>query len=290
MNPFDFAGPAFLAFYVGFAAAVIAAAWGLRRLLERSDGTDRLADPYTIAYVRGGVSEAARTAAVSLAKRGLLDEAGGKLRTVGGAGARTTDPLERAVLAAAASGLSAQFVHPTFDAALRPRREDALRRGLLVGPRQRVVRVVVALVAVAALWGVAQKKLEIARMRGKHNVGFLQFLAGAAPLTALLVVVLGRRTPLGQRTIGQLQSILVGVKRRAEQRPDALDATEVALLVAAFGASDTPAGAFPVARAHFVPPPAAGTSSGCGSSSVSSCGGGGSSCGGGGGCGGCGGS
>src|SRR5262250_1744269 len=73
MNPFNLSGPDFLVFYLFFSAVVIGAAWSFRRQAE-SGPTPRmdLSDPYLIACLRGGETEALRLAAFALIDRGLL--------------------------------------------------------------------------------------------------------------------------------------------------------------------------------------------------------------------------
>ena len=74
LNPFNLHGPAFLAFYIG---RMVITLWALKRWLRVFEGRagtppPRFDDPYLIAYLRGGVEEAARVATVSLIDRGLL--------------------------------------------------------------------------------------------------------------------------------------------------------------------------------------------------------------------------
>jgi uncharacterized protein (TIGR04222 family) len=307
VNPFDWRGPEFLAFYAVFACVVIVVARMTRILVERDPRlTDRIADPYAIAFLRGGATEAARTAAVALAKRGSLVESDGKLVAAEGALNGTSDPLEIAVLEREGAGLADAETQVAYHVALNQRRGELERRGLIAGPAVRFRRWMLAAVVATALLGVAVTKIVIALGRGRTNVGFLVFLALVATVVGLLVAVTGRRTPLGARTLRHLRSILVGTRKRAEVRGRELDATELALLVAAFGAA-TPAGALPLAPALLFPrvrpKPSPGgdggswwlstlgsssSSSSCGSSSGSSCSSGCGGGGGGGGCGGCG--
>ena len=73
MNPFDLRGPQFLVFYIFFSWLVIVALTLLRRLSEdRDTGKPPIDDPYFVAYLRGGESEALRVATLSLIDRGLL--------------------------------------------------------------------------------------------------------------------------------------------------------------------------------------------------------------------------
>ncbi|MCE9638213.1 MAG: TIGR04222 domain-containing membrane protein [Planctomycetes bacterium] len=289
MNPFDLRGPEFLAFYVVVAIAVVLAARFLARWSPgATPGVERVSDPYALALLRAGTLEAARTAAVTLTKRGLLLEKGGVLRSADGAEAQTSDPLERAVLERAGRGFKDTVSTTAYDDALAARRIDLRNRRLLASFDDYKRRAMVGVVAGIVLFAIAQTKVGIAHERGRTNVGILRFLSLAAPVAAVAITIAGRRTPLGDRTLSHLKTLLVGVKARANAKPDALEPMELALLVGVFGASGTPSGAFPASRAVFFPPPPATTGSSCGS--TSSCGSG-SSCGGGcggGGCGGCG--
>src|SRR5262249_61449642 len=73
MNPFDLRGPEFLLFYLCFSLVVIIAIDFLRRRAESGASPKiDLGDPYLIAYLRGGESEAFRVAVISLVDRGIL--------------------------------------------------------------------------------------------------------------------------------------------------------------------------------------------------------------------------
>src|SRR5437588_12837497 len=73
MNPLDLRGPEFLLFYLFLIALTPIALMILRRAAEAGDAPKmELADPYLIAYLRGGENETLRVAIVSLIDRGLL--------------------------------------------------------------------------------------------------------------------------------------------------------------------------------------------------------------------------
>ena len=76
MNPFDLPGPQFLVFYNALIVVATFVAYLLQKtiLLERraSVRVSEVADPYAIAYLRGGVWEAWKVAVFSLMDRGLL--------------------------------------------------------------------------------------------------------------------------------------------------------------------------------------------------------------------------
>lgn len=100
MNPFDLPGPQFLLFYLIFAAVVLVALVGLRRLLEAGPAPKiDIFDPYLIADLRGGTKEALSVAMVSLADRGLLAVNGTEVkRTPSASPQMVRKPIEHAIL------------------------------------------------------------------------------------------------------------------------------------------------------------------------------------------------
>lgn len=287
MNPFDLRGPDFLVFYVVFAAAAIALVRFLRVRLEGSaDHSDRIADPYAIARLRGGAAEAARTAAVSLTRRGLMVESSGSLVAVGDAHDRASDPLERAVLLRGSKSLANPSDIRAFEAALAPRVADLERRRLVPSADERSRRIWLAAALAGLLLGVAGAKVAIALGRGRTNVEFLLALATLSTGIGVAIVHGRLRTPLGNRTLEHLRSLLGGLRTRAKVYAKGLDPSELALLVAVYGLSGVPSEAHPVRQTLLFPsrPDSRWSTSGCGSSGGDGCGGGG-----GGGCGGCGG-
>src|SRR6185436_1650136 len=105
MNPFDLYGPQYLLFYAVLSIVVLAVAAYARRMTEAaSEGAARhaagvgFADPYAIAYLRGGASEAIRVAIVSLVDRGLLAADDTVHTTALGTQTKVRKPLEQALL------------------------------------------------------------------------------------------------------------------------------------------------------------------------------------------------
>ena len=67
MNPLDFSGPTFLAFYALYGAAICVALFAVRQSREPRTPTAAVpTDAQTIAYLRGGATEALRISAVTL--------------------------------------------------------------------------------------------------------------------------------------------------------------------------------------------------------------------------------
>jgi uncharacterized protein (TIGR04222 family) len=306
VNPFDFTGPWFLAFYFVFAVGVHLAFKPLARAFAGGPpaGPSPLdlghVDPYVVAYLRGQQNETARVAAMALLDRRLMVADGDSLLAVPDAAGQVRRPLERAVLEAFPTKAQAAtiFENERFKTVVQGCEAQLVRLGLLVDAagRGRVVAVRLALLALLA--GVSVVKIQVALGRGRHNLGFLIFLT-VVFCFAMLVRPAPARTPLGDSALETLRTAFSGLKDRAASIRPGGGTTELSLLLAVFGVGAL-AGAYKTMAESLFPAAmkraAAGGDggSGCGAStwgSSSSCGG--SSCGGGGcgggGCGGCGG-
>ena len=302
MNPFDLPGPQFLAFYAVLGGCVLLALYVLK---QRAEGGDPIrlpsGDPCLIAYLRGGAAEAIRLGVAVLVDRQLLEFEGGdtvirrdKVRPTHG----STD-LERAILEECDTAVYPQKLAEKprlLEIARRSYELPLLRLGLLADLDTRSRRLRESGLAIVLLVVVAGIKIAVGLARNRP-VSLLVVWAIVFAAFAL-AVNRGRLTVLGTRVLGDLATLFDALRGRAgELRPYA-STSELALLMAVFGFSAVPVGAFPFVRAfRGATTNTAGGGTGCGSSSVSSCGGGGSSCGGGGsscggggGCGGCGGS
>jgi uncharacterized protein (TIGR04222 family) len=299
MNPFDLRGPPFLAFYT-FLGAVSFGLMILRRRLMEPGGTveGRLADPGEIAYLRGGPREAVAVSVLSLLERGALKSVSDCVVGSGLLPEGALTPLDDAVHR---STIEPRRVFGLVDDARVAPELDRLRgsleeKGLLPDAVQKGARWISAIVAIGLMGGVAAMKVNVALARGKHNVGFL--IALWVVFTALLLWKASPfRTPRGNRTLADLESLLAHVKRRPPRAKDAADAAyatpDLLMLAAVYGMTSLPwsvrthhASVIPQAA---VPSSGSGTSSSCGAGGTSSCGSGSSCGGGGGGCGGCGG-
>ncbi len=293
MNPFDLRGPAFLLFYVLFSALVAGAVVLVRRQLESGE-VPRLpfVDPYLIAQLRAGATEAVRVATLSLLDRGLIEQLGDSLRAAPEADAHARRPIERAVLSHLALKRPAREL--VADRRLlrdcAPLSAELAELGLYASAAQYWVRAVVLGLALLLLWSVTYTKISLAIARGHHNVQFLVVLTIGVSI-GLALYLARRRTPIGDALLRDLSSLFEGLRDRAASLRTGGETNELALLVAVFGMAELEGSArtqaevlFPRAMANH-----SGNSSGsCGSScsSSSSCSSGG--CGGGGGCGGCG--
>jgi len=298
VNPFDLAGPQFLAFYAALIVAVAVALVLVRRAHEGGEVPKLLSvDPYLVAQLRGGPGEAVRVATLALVDRGLLKAEGAALTTQGDAADRVRRPLERAILQAVGAGRAGHEL-PVDGGVLQATAtldEELRRLGLLPSSVDLARRWTFGLAATGSLWAVSAIKIVIAFGRGRHNVGFLVLLTCVATVT-MLVVSLRTRTVRGDRLLVDLRTLFSGLRERAASLRGGGGSAELSLLAGVFGLSALSGSAFVVAEGLFPKATRAGatassscgstcssTSSGCGSSCGSSCGGG---CGGG--CGGCG--
>lgn len=285
MNPFALPGPAFLLFYAIFGVAVLLM---LRRFLSAQhadlhiDITAFAKDPYKIAYLRGGESEAIQIATVSLEDRGLLQWDKGELQTMRPEAVHSVNrPIEKAILsfylrsAEPATKLNNTAIKLACDAYKR----ELGHAGLLATADVYSQRVLPFLIALATLVGVAWIKVHIALSHGHRNVGFLLVLAAIFVLLAAAFTG-SRTTAAGRQLLVNLRGLFALLKQRAKKLRSGGETNEVALVTAVFGLGVLSATEFPLI-AKLRQSTDSSSSSSC--SSASSCG---SSCGGG--CGGCG--
>jgi uncharacterized protein (TIGR04222 family) len=284
VNPFDFAGPEFLAFYLFVGAAVLVTLGFFRQAGEEVDPPlINLSDPYLIAYLRGGKNETVRVATVSLIDRGLLDVSGSTVSTAKGRSAEELRvPVERSLFSfygKAADAASAFTSVQLFETEAYER--ELIRLDLLPGPQTKSAQTVRFAVAIGVLWGIAVVKIIVALQRGRTNIQLLEILAGLFAFAAWKIAK-PRLTQKGQAMIANLRTLFRGLKERAPTLMPGRNPSELLLLAAVFGMSVVPAGLFPYTKKLY--PLASSAGSSCGSSCGSGCGGGGC----GGGCGGCG--
>jgi uncharacterized protein (TIGR04222 family) len=316
VNPFDLRGPEFLLFYIVFSAVVLFILFFLRKLDERRDsGKPPLDDPYLIACLRGGESEALRVATLSLIDRGLLilkrsgtsvlfpGAAENHLELKDPAAIDTVKrPIEKSILEAFKT---AKPVSSTLDllvgcTACSDYACKLEEFGLLPDPEIRSVRRRRLMLAIYVLLGVAGLKIVIALSRGRTNIIFLIILAG------LVAYVTSRtsnpfRTARGEKFLEDVKSLFSSLRLRAASLRPGGASSDLVWLASAYGLREVPPILFPEVTALYAGRPSRGSggwdfsSWGSGDSScgtTSSCGGGGG-CGGsggcGGGCGGCGG-
>lgn len=292
MNPFDLRGPEFLIFYFVFSVAVMVALHRYRQAVE-SGPPPRidLADPYLIAYLRAGESEAARVALLSLVDRGLLTAKGTTVaRTKGASSKDVRRPIEKLLMDRLANPEESTSIvaDSSVQPALNEYRETLTRMCVLPDAAINRSRVTSFLLASAVLGGTAAVKIFVALSRGRTNIAFLILLALIATAIAAKISF-PRLTARGKSLLQDVKLLYHRLKERAGSVASGGANADAAMLAAAFGLGALSGDAFGFAATLF---PKKTSSSGwggssCGSSGGSSCG---SSCGGGGGggCGGCG--
>jgi len=305
MNPFDFRGPEFLLYYAVLGVVVVAIVWYRRRARGSSGlSSEKLADPYEIACLRGGPKEAVRVATCALLDRGLLRAEETTIVAVRPDAAHLVGkPIERALMKECSKTREVTEVMsaPPVAAAASELEEKLIRRGLLAAPEGRIA----ALVGMVLMAAVALIKIVIAFGRGRYNVLYLVVFAGVF-LVVLWWIAEWRQTLRGLRTLGDFRTLFGG--SRAKAYTVGRHAPDLALLTAVFGLAAAwnhtrsgefrklfPSSANEKGKVTSYGTNCSTTWSSCGSSfGGSSCSSsGGSSCGGGGcggGCGGCGGS
>ncbi|MET3129922.1 uncharacterized protein (TIGR04222 family) [Oxalobacteraceae bacterium GrIS 1.11] len=295
-DPLLLSGPAFLLFYLMFAALVCVI---LRERIKRVEMRGKRAplemasDPYLIAYLRGGAHEAVKVATISMVDRSLLHFEGGKLRASSPNGVRLVQrEIERELLThyqapgapgamlAGASGLRSCIQY----------QKQLEESGLLVSAGSHSERRAPVVIALIALIGVGALKIMVALAHGHYNIGFLIVLCLLASIYPIWQLR-RRGNWRGEAQLQDLRTLFGRLKSRAHRLPAGGASNEMALLAAVFGMDVLPATLFPFVKQLYPLPKSKDSDSDSSSSSDSSCSSssdGGSSCGGGSGCGGCG--
>src|SRR5262245_49706993 len=203
MNPFNLSGPDFLVFYVFFSPVVLVAAWYFRQKAE-SGPTPKmdLSDPYLIACLRGGETEALRLAVLALIDRGLLIANNAWIERAAHATQEDThNAVEAAVLRAVVTRtpVSSILNDVWLKEQCRPYLEKLEAGGLLPDESMKSQRRRRFLLASMALAGVGMIKIAIGLSRDRPVV-FLFFLTIAAVI-ALAYVTFSRLTVRGRQAI-----------------------------------------------------------------------------------------
>ena len=309
MNPLDFSGPGFLAFFMGFGLFVLGVMifWIRDAELAYPVPGFNPPDPYEIAYLRGGRAEMLRVVVFSLIDRGLLVlTESDKLKTVSqDAVSIPKRDIERSVLKAFITEELPEtvFKNDRVDVPATFYRNRLERWKVLPDIDTFKFRMRAIAVAVAIVCALSIAKIVIAAQR--HRPFFFLLLLSGLIVWLLVSQYRRKRTFLGDRVVRDLQKLFVGLMARAPHLKAGGATNEAALAAAIFGLSALPYSRFPYVEKIFKKKVSStGTNSydcgtglddcgssfgssnasGCGSSCGSSCGGGGC----GGGCGGCG--
>ncbi len=306
MFPFTLSGPPFLGFYAVLALLMLAAYWYWASAAEDPDGssslTDLTADPYKIAYLRGGEEETVRLALINLVDRGLLQNRGTTISATLKAHEEFLGrPLDRAILAhcKAPSVPQALLEAAAVRSACGAYKDELMRKGLLPSDNRRSAVFAGLVVVLGLLGGLAVVRILMSLARGHSNVLFLIVLAAAACWAAYRIYS-RRSTPAGRRALASLETLMQRLKARAHTLGKGGATNEALLVAAVFGIHQLPGGGFPFIEQMFPRPrksnsrdgsSSCSSSSGCSSASTDSgssdsggagCGGGGGGCGGGG--------
>ncbi len=282
MNPFDLRGPEFLLFYFVLSAAAVVVVRHLVRRAEPEIGEPvRLTDPYLIAYLRGGVTEAVNVAVVSLIDRNLITVEGATLVPVPGRGAaNVTHDLEKRILGALPLALTKLLGQ--LRGTLEGYQIHLAGHGLLPSDGLKAYRRTVYLASLSLLSAIALTKLAIGAWHDRP-IFFLVTLAIVTAI-ALTLAAFPSRTRRGQQALEECRHLFSGLHDASANWQPGSATPDLVMMAAVFGAAALPMNAAPY-RQQLFGQSASGTDGGGGSSCGSSSDGGG----GGGGCGGCGG-
>lgn len=291
MNPFDWSGPPFLSLFL---VVSVAAIWiAARRKRAGEDGptpTLPVGDPYPIAYLRGGPTEALRVALVSLVSRRMLLNQGNAVCQAADQDGSGLPPIERQVFA---FFQDAQPVTALFDTTNR-RSVEALYRpqleqlGLLCDPEHRRARWRSWLLFGGGLTLLAVLRIALAIERGRGNIWFLVALTVLSIVVLSVLLFRNSRTAIGDRVVRDMKAMFGGMRQRLAQFNPQDHRNELLLLASVYGIGVIPIALFPegpeLFRRAYAGDSGGAMASACGSSCSSSDGGSSDS-----GCGGCGG-
>jgi uncharacterized protein (TIGR04222 family) len=297
----DLHGPQFLFLYAVFAGILVIAAVFFVDMQDRTGGmapppTPRDADPYELAYLRGGANEVIRTAIYALRQKHLIEIAEkGRIKVTGvGPGSLELTRLERRVYEAI---LPAPLISQLFktlpenvDRLCAPYRQRLSAEQLLSPPEVKRAAHNALAVGIGLLVALAAYKIAAAVMHGRSNLGFLiiETVASCFVLYGLIQrTASGNASKRGKALLSQIQLAYSGHAAAAfgggaaDRNSGAALGASALFMVGLFGfgiLKGTPDAAL---AQQFAASRSGDGGGGCGSSG--GCGGGG------GGCGGCGG-
>lgn len=293
MNPLDWTGPAFLAFYV--VALVLAHPAGrlLNRICRSAERVGPLPElsEYEAALLAGGSARAVDTALVRL----LRHEAIAVREDGRGFESRSTPPQTNDLAAElhrdiAKYQTTLEHLRGRRNVSLAPAEVRLRRLGLVLDPSSAesfCLRVTSGL-PTGALIALGVAKIGVGLARGRPVLFLVILVLVSLVVLGFKVLRVPARSSLGERHLQALQQRNSALQTTASRRGAELADADLALAVALFGPNVLAGGEYAWMHQTFVQRQSGssdgGSSSSCGSSS--GCGGGG---GGGGGCGGCGG-
>jgi len=291
--PFNLSGPQFLVFYGALIVTIfllLAIAFRVRQMAG-VDAHPHLTDPYEIALLRAGPEEAVRIVMMSLIDRNLLCVDGARLVARADAPSLVRRPIEKAVVMhfRRASDDPPETVarSPLVTPHARALRSGLIARGLLADPSLLGMNpcFAPAMIAILALGLVAFLRIRASGPPFEFLLIIFMFAS-----VAILISYSRRSTPLGRRTLRQLQALFKRLRARAGTLRAGGHTNEATLLAAVFGLNELPESSFKWLERLRARKDArssncgssCGSGSGSSSCGSSSCGGGsGSGCGGG---------
>ncbi len=292
------AGPDFLKLYAVVIVVTLVVTLLLRPLFDPTRGAeppqvpDR-PDVFELAYLRGGASEVAQLALVTLIDRGYLWH-----NALGNTISPAPNPPQEAprwpILQTALATLGDQpwrgyeavnVVAAACGPACRTYEGNLREQRLLTTDHTRRAQTWLVAAAFLLVEGLGVYKLAVALAKGKSNVGFLLMMMLVAGLVLPLCIQSRRLSACGERYMSRVRQRFAGQRDLLDA--DGRDLDAAMLVFAAFGMTALSGAAWAWTSTAFMPPQQ--TSDGGCSSTTSSCSGSscsGSSCSGGG-CGGC---
>lgn len=290
MNPFNLNGPYFLLFYVILCVLMLVLSNVLITVFERKLPIPKISlkDPYLIAYLRKGMTEAIILATMTLKARGLLVEDNGsrKLKTSRPESVNMAQyPIEKAVLTVfnrkteAEEVLNRKACKQSCDDYEKLLSENNLIINNYIY-HQRLYRLCFPF-CIASFFSLI--RFFTALSEGRNNVLFL-FILFICYLGGLWYLLSYRKTDAGLRLLGDLKALFTPLYKRTKTMPLNEFLYEHTLIAAVFGMDITPSYLntvrhyFPSLNRDSKKDSSSSCGSSCGSSSGSGCGG----------CGGCG--
>jgi len=213
-------GTNFLIFYAISAGVVLAGDYFFINALDSADGrpppaTPSAADPYELAYLRGGTNEVVRTAIYALRQKGLIEiaEKTGRIASTCAETPELTD-IERSVFAAIsptpkiAALFADEYLRRSLEGQCGAYQQRLSSEQLLASSEVRRAAGIASAVAAGLLLALAGYKAWVATMRGHSNLGFLFLEAAAACVVVYWIfrkATAGNASKRGKAFLAQVQ-------------------------------------------------------------------------------------
>src|SRR6267154_2509596 len=245
MNPFDFAGPDFLVFYLIFGILVLYFASRMRKSRERGPLPQLpLNDPYLMACLGGGRQGVIRTGLVALIDQGVLKVSEDRVVCKGANWSEKAahNEIEKGLLEYVSNpqDLKELFREPTLSYVTTGYEEKLMAARLLPSAEDITARRWLVAGAVALLTIVSWIKISLALERGHKNIGFLILLT---IIFVIVVIKLGtpRRTSMGDNFYDNVRVVFSDVRSRARSMRPGSATSGLLWLTAVYGLDSLPA-------------------------------------------------